>query len=164
MSNSSSNIYSFHYKLPMAPRQARTYPQGPASADFYRFDFATRSSSSFFCHQSNQLPPITLPPSLQLTLIAYELDDPLAALINSSARHSATDLTFRNALSRVWQGEYVSRSFPLTAQSMQQKPSHIYGSEAPNYEKTADEKQKSRILSTHPNSKQRNRLVHPPER
>jgi hypothetical protein len=36
-----------------------------------------------------------------LTLIAYELDEPFAALMSSSARHSATDLTLRNALSRV---------------------------------------------------------------
>ena len=48
----------------------------------YRLDLATRSSSSFF-------------------LMAYELDEPLAALINSSARHSAIDLTLRKADSRV---------------------------------------------------------------
>src|SRR3569833_1734993 len=42
---------------------------------------ATRSSSSFF-------------------LLAYELLLPLAALMSSSARHSAIDLTFRNDASR----------------------------------------------------------------
>ena len=52
----------------------------------YRLDLATRSSSSFF-------------------LMAYELDEPLAALISSSARHSAIDLTLRKADSRV----YVNR-------------------------------------------------------
>ena len=31
--------------------------------------------------------------------MAYELDEPLAALINSSARHSAIDLTFLNEAS-----------------------------------------------------------------
>jgi hypothetical protein len=36
------------------------------------------------------------------TLIAYELDEPLAALMSSSARHSAMDFTFRNAESRVY--------------------------------------------------------------
>lgn len=46
----------------------------------YRLDLATRSSSSFF-------------------LIAYELEEPLAALINSSARHSAIVLMLRNAAS-----------------------------------------------------------------
>ena len=35
------------------------------------------------------------------TLMAYELDEPFAALMSSSARHSATDLTLRNADSRV---------------------------------------------------------------
>lgn len=35
------------------------------------------------------------------TLIAYELDEPFAALMSSSAKHSATDLTLRNADSRV---------------------------------------------------------------
>jgi hypothetical protein len=35
------------------------------------------------------------------TLMAYELDEPFAALMSSSARHSAMDLTFRNADSRV---------------------------------------------------------------
>jgi len=35
------------------------------------------------------------------TLIAYEFDDPFAALINSSAKHSAIDLTLRKADSRV---------------------------------------------------------------
>ena len=35
------------------------------------------------------------------TLMAYEFDDPLAALMSSSARHSAMDLTFRKAESRV---------------------------------------------------------------
>lgn len=43
---------------------------------------ATRSSSSFF-------------------LIAYEFEEPLAALMSSSARHSATDFTLRKADSRV---------------------------------------------------------------
>lgn len=37
------------------------------------------------------------------TLMAYELDEPFAALISSSARHSAMDLTFRKADSRVCQ-------------------------------------------------------------
>jgi hypothetical protein len=36
------------------------------------------------------------------TLMAYEFEDPFAAFINSSARHSAMDLTLRNADSRVW--------------------------------------------------------------
>jgi hypothetical protein len=35
------------------------------------------------------------------TLIAYELDEPFAAFMSSSARHSATDFTLRNADSRV---------------------------------------------------------------
>jgi hypothetical protein len=35
------------------------------------------------------------------TLIAYEFEEPLAALMSSSARHSAMDLTLRNAESRV---------------------------------------------------------------
>ena len=47
----------------------------------YRLLLATRSNSSFF-------------------LMAYELLLPFAALINSSAKHSATDLTFRKAASR----------------------------------------------------------------
>merc|ERR1712225_134399 len=47
----------------------------------YRLDLATRSSSSFF-------------------LMAYELEEPLAALMSSSARHSATDLMLRKAASR----------------------------------------------------------------
>ena len=42
--------------------------------------------------------------SLGLTLIAYEFDEPFAALMSSSARHSATDLTLRNADSRVCEG------------------------------------------------------------
>lgn len=33
--------------------------------------------------------------------MAYELDEPFAALMSSSAKHSATDLTLRNADSRV---------------------------------------------------------------
>jgi len=36
------------------------------------------------------------------TLMAYELEDPFAALISSSARHSAIDLTLRKAESRVY--------------------------------------------------------------
>ena len=36
------------------------------------------------------------------TLMAYEFDDPFAALMSSSARHSAIDFTLRNADSRVW--------------------------------------------------------------
>lgn len=36
------------------------------------------------------------------TLMAYEFDDPFAALMSSSARHSAMDLTLRNADSRVY--------------------------------------------------------------
>jgi hypothetical protein len=35
------------------------------------------------------------------TLMAYELDEPFAALMSSSARHSAIDFTLRNADSRV---------------------------------------------------------------
>ena len=38
----------------------------------------------------------------ELTLMAYEFDEPLAALMSSSARHSAMDLTLRNADSRVY--------------------------------------------------------------
>jgi hypothetical protein len=34
--------------------------------------------------------------------MAYEFEEPFAALISSSARHSATDLTLRKALSRVY--------------------------------------------------------------
>ena len=34
--------------------------------------------------------------------MAYELEEPLAALMSSSARHSAIDLTLRKADSRVW--------------------------------------------------------------
>jgi len=37
------------------------------------------------------------------TLMAYEFEEPLAALISSSARHSAIDFTLRNADSRVYQ-------------------------------------------------------------
>ncbi len=48
---------------------------------FYRLLFATRSNSSFF-------------------LIAYEFELPLAALISSSAKHSATLFTFLKAASR----------------------------------------------------------------
>ena len=48
----------------------------------YRLDLATRSSSSFF-------------------LMAYELEEPFAALVSSSARHSATDLVLWKADSRV---------------------------------------------------------------
>ena len=48
----------------------------------YRLLLATRSSSSFF-------------------LMAYELEDPLAALASSSARHSEMDLTLWKADSRV---------------------------------------------------------------
>ena len=47
----------------------------------YRLAFATRSISSFF-------------------LMAYELEEPLAALISSSARHSAMVLMLRKADSR----------------------------------------------------------------
>merc|ERR1719391_1626183 len=47
----------------------------------YRLDLATRSSSSFF-------------------LMAYEFDDPFAALMSSSARHSAIVLMFLKAASR----------------------------------------------------------------
>lgn len=47
----------------------------------YLLDLATRSSSSFF-------------------LIAYEFEEPLAALISSSARHSAIVFMLRNAASR----------------------------------------------------------------
>lgn len=47
----------------------------------YRLDLATRSSSSFF-------------------LIAYEFEEPLAALMSSSARLSAMDLMFLNEASR----------------------------------------------------------------
>merc|ERR1719324_50758 len=47
----------------------------------YLLDLATRSSSSFF-------------------LMAWELEDPLAALISSSARHSAMVLMLRKAASR----------------------------------------------------------------
>lgn len=47
----------------------------------YRLDLATRSNSSFF-------------------LIAYEFDEPLAALISSSAKHSPIVLMLRNAASR----------------------------------------------------------------
>lgn len=36
-----------------------------------------------------------------LALMAYEFDEPLAALMSSSARHSAIDFTLRNADSRV---------------------------------------------------------------
>lgn len=50
------------------------------SKHVYRLDLATRSSSSFF-------------------LIAYELDEPLAALISSSAKHSAIVLILRKAAS-----------------------------------------------------------------
>ena len=34
-------------------------------------------------------------------MIAYEFDEPFAALISSSAKHSAIDFTFLNADSRV---------------------------------------------------------------
>ena len=54
----------------------------------YRLDLATRSSSSFF-------------------LMACELDEPLEALINSSARHSEMDLMLRNEASRA---PWVSRT------------------------------------------------------
>lgn len=37
----------------------------------------------------------------ELTLMAYEFDEPFAALMSSSARHSAMDFTLRNADSRV---------------------------------------------------------------
>jgi len=49
--------------------------------DVYRLDLATRSISSFF-------------------LIAYELDEPLAAFMISSARHSAIVLMLRKDASR----------------------------------------------------------------
>ena len=39
-----------------------------------------------------------------LALMAYELDEPLAALMSSSAKHSAIDFTLRNADSRVYIG------------------------------------------------------------
>ena len=42
----------------------------------------------------------------QLTLMAYEFEEPFAALMSSSARHSAIDFTLRKADSRV----YISRS------------------------------------------------------
>lgn len=67
----------------------------------HRLDLATRSSSSFFCEQrlekdfDKKITPVS-------TLIAYEFDEPLAALISSSARHSAMDLTLRKADSRVY--------------------------------------------------------------
>lgn len=52
-----------------------------SQAEDQRLDLATRSSSSFF-------------------LIAYELEEPLAALMSSSARHSAMVLMFLKAASR----------------------------------------------------------------
>lgn len=58
-----------------------TQQHPPPIAIDYRLLLATRSSSSFF-------------------LIAYEFELPLAALINSSARHSAMLLTLRKAASR----------------------------------------------------------------
>src|SRR3569833_406498 len=56
-------------------------PRLHSNPPLYRLLLATRSSSSFF-------------------LMAYELLLPLAALMSSSARHSAIDLTFRNDASR----------------------------------------------------------------
>ena len=44
-----------------------------------------------------------------LALMAYELDEPLAALMSSSARHSAIDFTLRNADSRVYQDKVRNR-------------------------------------------------------
>jgi hypothetical protein len=60
------------HKAPPAPPETRTV---------YRLALATRSVSSFF-------------------LIAYELEEPLAALIISSARHSAMVLTLRKDAAR----------------------------------------------------------------
>jgi hypothetical protein len=71
---------------------------------FHRLDFATRSNSSFFCEKRrreklNKSTKMIM--KVEPTLIAYEFDDPFAAFISSSAKHSAIDLTFRNADSRV---------------------------------------------------------------
>ena len=44
---------------------------------------------------------------VERTLMAYELDDPFAALISSSAKHSAMDLTLRNADSRVYKDRMI---------------------------------------------------------
>jgi len=44
---------------------------------------------------------------MKQTLIAYELDEPLAALMSSSARHSAIDLTLRKADSRVYSNQVI---------------------------------------------------------
>ena len=45
---------------------------------------------------------------MKLTLMAYELEEPLAALMSSSARHSAIDLTLRKADSRVYLNQVIS--------------------------------------------------------
>ena len=86
----------YGWKLFLLHSNATSFPHSPAAIvtasqpvfvapnatlSVYRLLLATRSSSSFF-------------------LIAYEFELPLAALINSSARHSAMLLTLRNAASR----------------------------------------------------------------
>lgn len=74
---------------------------------FHRLDFATRSSSSFFCKHINSN-VICIYFIMKPTLMAYELDEPLAALMSSSARHSAIDLTLRKADSRVYSIHVIS--------------------------------------------------------
>jgi hypothetical protein len=44
---------------------------------------------------------VSLEEGILRTSMAHEFDDPLAALMSSSARHSAMDLTFQKARSRV---------------------------------------------------------------
>lgn len=76
--------------------QPRRLPDPP-----HRLDFATRSSSSFFCRTRDHLALTERKMEWKRTLMAYEFEEPFAALMSSSAKHSATDLTLRNADSRV---------------------------------------------------------------
>lgn len=75
-----------HAQRPRSAAQhgARTHVEkyGTSAKTIYRLALATRSVSSFF-------------------LMAYELDEPFAAFISSSARHSDIDLMLRNACSRL---------------------------------------------------------------
>lgn len=57
---------------------------------------------------------------MRQTFMAYEFDEPFAALMSSSARHSATDFTLRKADSRVWTSDEVSTCDPSQGLDLRQ--------------------------------------------
>ena len=86
---------SMHFELMM--------PSSPPTTTPYRLDLATRSNSlwtrSVISTDGIENGKIT---THSFFLIAYELEDPLEALMISSAKTSLTLLTFRKADSRVY--------------------------------------------------------------